>query len=413
MSEILFIAHRIPFPPDRGDKIRSHHILKHLAARAPVHVATFADDALDFAAEPELAAMAASHYLVRRSKPLPLAAAEAMVTGQPISLTAFRSGTLARYVCKILATRPISTIYVFSGQMGQYVPENFRGRLIADFVDVDSAKFQAYAARDGGVKGWAQQREARLLQAEEGRFAAQADTSLLISDAEAALFRARLPAPYPLAAGVDVRTLGNGIDSDTFDPAQVEAEPQLARFTGPRLIFTGQMDYAPNIDACLRAAQRLLPRILAVHPDASLHIVGRNPAPALMALSGRHGVHVWGRVPDVRPWLAGCDLALVPLEIARGVQNKVLEAMAMALPVVLSPEAATGIPAQDGTEWLQGADDDALVAACLKLLENRNAAAAMGEAARRFVVEKASWPAALAPLDSLLGVAAGNARDAA
>lgn len=409
MSEILFLSHRIPFPPDRGDKIRSHHILRRLAELAPVHVATFADDALDFASEPELAQVAATHCLIRRSKPLALAAAQALVAGKPISLTAFYSRALADYVRKTLQTRPISSIYVFSGQMGQYVPAEFAGRIIADFVDVDSAKFEAYAKRDRGPKAWAQAREARLLRAEEARLAQRATVSLLISAEEAALFRSRLP----VGASPPVGVLANGIDSLTFDPACVAPEPQLASLPAPRLIFTGQMDYAPNIDACLRTAKRILPLIRRRFPETSFHIVGRNPADSLAALSGRDGVHVWGRVPDVRPWLAGADLALVPLEIGRGVQNKVLEAMAMALPVVLTPEAATGIGARDGTDLLLATDDTALAAACIALLEDPARRAAMGRAARDHVVAQASWQAALAQLPALIGLPDTGVRDAA
>ncbi|MBB4858524.1 sugar transferase (PEP-CTERM/EpsH1 system associated) [Novosphingobium chloroacetimidivorans] len=406
MSEILFIAHRIPFPPDRGDKIRSHNVLKHLADLAPVHVATFADDALDYAEEGALAAVAASHCLVHRSKPLALAAAEAMVTGKPISLTAFHSRALADYIRTTLKTRPISTIYGFSGQMGQYVPQDFQGRVIADFVDVDSAKFEAYAKRDGGLKGWAENREARLLRAEEARFAGRADVSLLISDEEAALFRLRS------GGAARVCTLPNGIDNQAFDPGEVRPEPQLAELPYPRLIFTGQMDYAPNVDACVRAVTRILPRIREAFPQASFHIVGRNPAERLSALASQ-GVHVWGRVPEVQPWLAASDLALVPLEIGRGVQNKVLEAMAMALPVVLTPEAATGIGARDGAQLSIASDDDALAAACIALLQDLPHARSMGRAAREYVVGHASWSAALADLTQLAGYAPMAARDVA
>lgn len=410
MSEILFLSHRIPFPPDRGDKIRSHHVLRHLARLAPVHVATFADDALDFAAETDLTQLAASHCLVRRGKPLPLAAAEAMVSGKPISLTAFHSARLAAYVREVLATRPIGAVYVFSGQMGQYVPASFTGRVVADFVDVDSAKFEAYADRDGGIKGWAERREARLLRAEEARIVHRAEVSLLISDEEAALFRSRLERGH---APVDVRTLGNGIDSEAFDPAITRPEPQLATLPFPRLIFTGQMDYVPNIEACVRAATRILPLIRARFPHASFHVVGRNPADVVQALAVHEGVQVWGRVPHVQPWLAAADLALVPLEIGRGVQNKVLEAMAMALPVVLTPEAATGIGARDGAELALAADNAQLATACIALLSDSKRARAMGEAARAYVVARASWNAALAPLADLIGGSGHGSRNAA
>ena len=156
MGEILFLAHRIPFPPDRGDKIRSHHILQRLAALAPVHVACFADDPADMAHEPSLAALAASHCLVQRSRPLPLAGLVALAQGQPVSLTAFADRRLASYVAEVIASRPIGAIYVFSGQMGQYVPAGFTGRVVIDLVDVDSAKFGAYAAQGEGGRFVAQ-----------------------------------------------------------------------------------------------------------------------------------------------------------------------------------------------------------------------------------------------------------------
>lgn len=359
MGEILFIAHRLPFPPDRGDKIRSYHILRHLATMAPVHVATFADDDADFAAEPELAALASSYRLVRRSKPLALAAVQALALRQPVSLSAFHDRALSAYVAKVVDERPVSAIYVYSGQMGQYVPDRFSGRLIVDLVDVDSAKFEAYSRRSGGVSGWVEMREAKLLAAEEARLARRAAVTLLVSPAEADLFRARLPA----GLGADVRAVCNGIDSIGYDPARIEPEPRLTAISGPRLIFTGQMDYTPNVDAVVRAVDRILPLIRTVRPDVSFHVVGRNPAPEVLERHGRNGCHVWGRVDDIRPWLAGATHALVPLDIARGVQNKVLEAMSMALPVVLSAEAATGVSARDDEHFVVADSDEALACA--------------------------------------------------
>jgi sugar transferase (PEP-CTERM/EpsH1 system associated) len=409
MGEILFLAHRLPFPPDRGDKIRSHHILRHLASLAPVHVATFADDDADFVEEASLAELAASYRLVRRAKPVALAAIQALALRLPVSLPAFRNPELASYVEDVLATRPISAIYVFSGQMGQYVPDGFSGRVIADLVDVDSAKFEAYAKSHGGLTGWIEAREARLLAAEEARLAARAAVTLLISSEEAALFRARLPA----SVHADVRVLGNGIDSAGFDPATVAPEPRMLACPGPRLIFTGQMDYTPNVDAVLRALDRILPQIRVWWPEVTFHVVGRNPAPELLARHGEDGCHVWGRVDDIRPWLATADCALVPLEIGRGVQNKVLEAMAMGLPVVLSSEAATGIPARDDEHFAVGETDAGLSQAVVALLDDPARAKAMGAAARRFVVEQLGWDAALAPLAPIVWGPQGAARHAA
>lgn len=411
MREILFLCHRIPFPPDRGDKIRSHHILKHLTRLGPVHVATFADDDFDIGEEVELAALASSYRLIRRSKPLVFAGIQALVRKRPVSLTAFYDRALAAYVEDLLARRPISAIYVFSGQMGQYVPDSFKGRVIADFVDVDSAKFEAYAARKGGPIGWIDARESRLLRAEEVRLAARSAVSLLISQAEADLFASRLPAN--LQDRVEVQVLGNGIDSMTFDPALIGPEVRMLDCPGPRLIFTGQMDYAPNVAAAKRVIERILPFIRQDLPDATFHIVGRNPTAELLDHDGKHGCHVWGRVNDIRPWLKAADLALIPLDIARGVQNKVLEAMSMALPVVLTSGAATGIGARDGEHFVIAESDAALAAAALTLLRDHRRATKKAAAARRFVTENASWQSALSHLPDLLDVPRRWVRDAA
>lgn len=410
-GEILFLCHRMPFPPNRGDKIRSHHLLKHLAGLAPVHVGTFADGAADMAAEPELAALAASHCLIHRTKPLWRAGLEAIASGKPVSLTAFHSRQLARYVRDLLATGRIETIYAFSGQMGQYIPADFVGRVVFDFVDVDSAKFEAYSETGHGPRRWIDAREGRLLAAEEARLAARSQVSLLVSNEEAALFRARLDPG--LRAACEVRALRNGIDSQAFDPALSSAAQPMLDCPGPRLIFTGQMDYAPNIAAAMRGATMLLPLIRAQFPQASLHIVGRNPPADLSALNGQNGVHVWGGVDDIREWLAAADLALVPLTIARGVQNKVLEAMAMALPVVLTPAAATGIGGNDGQSYALGESDAELADRAIALLGDPAAARNLGQQARRFVVDGLSWQATLAPLAGLLGLPQVAARHAA
>ena len=189
-GETLFLAHRVPFPPDRGDKIRSHNVLRALAALGPVHVGTF-DDGSGYG-DQFLSGIAASHHLVPRRKHDMLAAAEAMAKGGPVSLSAFANEGLRQWVAQVLHYRPIDAIYVFSGQMAQYVPVHFPGRTVLDLCDVDSAKFEAYGEAGHGPRAGVHAREARLLAAAEERFARMADTTLLISDNEANLFRTRV-----------------------------------------------------------------------------------------------------------------------------------------------------------------------------------------------------------------------------
>lgn len=398
-GEILFLAHRIPFPPDRGDKIRSHHILKRLAQLAPVHVACFAENTSDLANEGELATVTASHKLVDRKKSLMLAGVEALLHRKPVSLPAFESLAIKNFVTRLIAEKDIDLIYVFSGQMGQYIPLDFKGQVIVDLVDVDSAKFDAYAQDTAWPMSWVNRREGRLLKLEEQRLAERADDVLLVSAAEVDLLRTRLKGD--VASSKKIRALGNGINFNFFNPALVPPEPAMARKRGPHYVFTGQMDYPPNIAAALRGIERLLPAIRAVQPEAEFHVVGRNPTAELRAYDGKNGCRVWGEVADIRPFLASADCVLVPLEIARGVQNKVLEAMAMACPVVMTSQAATGIGGAAGKHYYVADSDEDFVSAALDAV-NPESRLELGDAARRFVVENLSWPAILAPLDAMV-----------
>ena len=315
--------------------------------------------------------------------------------GEPISITAFGSRRIMRMVDRLLDERPIDTIFAYSGQMAQFVPDERDGRrFIMDFVDVDSEKFAAYGAGEGGLMGWVHRREGRLLAQYENNVGRWADINLFVSEAEAALFRNRAG----LAVN-HVRALNNGIDTGFFDPAG------FPRVEGaePMIVFTGQMDYRPNVDAVAYFARRTFPAIRAKHPSALFAIVGRDPTPAVRDLAKLKNVIVTGAVPDVRPWLAAAAAVVAPLEIARGVQNKVLEAMAMARPVVASPAAFEGIEAVPG-EHLMVAQGYDMANAVSHLLTVPADGEAMGRAARRHMIEHYGWDAQLNTLDSLFGI---------
>jgi polysaccharide biosynthesis protein PslH len=383
VTDVLFLAHRVPYPPDRGDKIRSFHVLRHLARRARVHLVAFADDPRDEAAAPALAALCASMTIVPRRVGRVRATLRALASGRPASLTAFDHPALRAAAARVLAAHPDAATYVFSGQMAQYLPD--AGPRVVDLVDRDSAKFAAYAR---GPLAWLYAREARLLGAFEAAVADRADATLFVSAAEAALL-----------AHPRVRVVENGIDAVHFDPG---ATLPVAR-DGSLIVFTGQMDYPPNVDAARWLVMEAWPHVLAAVPDARLAIVGRAPTAAVRALASAT-VEVTGEVADVRPWLAAARVAVAPLRLARGVQNKVLEAMAMALPVVATPAAAEGI---DHAGTIRVADDAATFAATVAaLVGDPVAAAALGRAARARVLARYDWLARLAPLDALLGLAA-------
>lgn len=394
--EILFLVHRAPWPPDRGDRIRSWHLLRALAAIAPVHVVAFADsDADATTACKAIGAIARScHVETRRASPVS-AVLRSVPRGQPLSLGLFASRSMQAHVDSLLRGGAITDIVAFSSQMAAYVPRDWQGRFLMDFVDVDSAKFAAYAQADAAlspmrlVHGY----EARHLAAWEQAVARRADVSTFVSEAEAALFcqRADVPAQRVIA-------LENGIDLRHFAPDATAPAPAPR----PLIVFTGQMDYRPNIDAVADFARNSLPLIREHQADACFAIVGRAPTKEVRALASLPGVIVTGEVPDTRPWLAAADVVVAPLAVARGIQNKLLEAMAMGRPVVTSGAAAQGIDAQDGRDWLVADTAQGRAQAVLSLLASPERAAAIGAAARRRMEQRYDWGATLAPLAKLL-----------
>lgn len=404
MREILFLAHRIPWPADRGDKIRSHHILKRLCEMAPVHVGTFADDERDLGFVGQMDGILASSLVELRSKPQWQAGVEALLTGQPVSVCSFGSGSMQDWVNQLLESGRISHIFCFSGQMAQYVPDTFNGRFIMDFVDVDSAKFESYADEGNPLMRWVNAREGRLLGAFERDVALRANASLLVSEAEAALFKAR-------TGSTNVAALGNGIDTQYYDPAAKFKKLHPA-CPDPFIVFTGQMDYRPNIEAVMDFATHAMPIIRERHPEASFAIIGRNPTQGVSNLSMLPGVQVTGAVDDVRTWLGAADVVVAPLRIARGIQNKVLEAMAMARPVVASPAATEGIDAEGGIHFYVEPDVIAEAQRVCALLDRPLEALKIGAAARGHVVRHYGWESQLAGLDGLMGYSQARAEAA-
>jgi sugar transferase (PEP-CTERM/EpsH1 system associated) len=395
MSDILFLAHRIPFPPDRGDKIRSWHLLEHLSRLARVHLACFADDEADAAHLPALRAalgdrLGEAHVEVRRGNKA-AAGARALLERRPVSLALFDSRELRSFVRRMLVGRRIGTVFGYSGQMAQFVPHVLRQRFVMDLGDVDSAKFGQYADEGAGPMRWLYRREAERLFAFERETAARADVTTFVSAAEADLFRTRTNLP-------NIRALSNGIDLDFFH--EFNAFPRLSpaeRGQGPLLLFTGQMDYPPNIDAVRWFAEQVLPQL----PEGRFVIAGRQPTAEVRRLENDR-VKVTGAVADMRSWLAAADLVVAPLRIARGIQNKVLEAMAMARPVVASPGAFEGIEARPGREFVVADGAARMVAEIHQLLASPEEAAALGRAARARVERSYSWDQRLAPLAEIV-----------
>ena len=385
MSEILFLAHRVPYPPSKGDKIRSWHLLSGLARRCTVHLGAFVDDPADWARLDALRAVCGELCL------RPLSRRRALVRGligiaRGAALTTgyYRDGVLREWTRGLARRRRLDAVFAFSSSMAQYVlaPElPIDGPRVMDFCDIDSDKWRQYATAHAGPARWIYAREARLLEACERRAALEFDATLVSAEPEAALLRRIVP-----QAGDRVRVLANGVDAARFDPAVASPNPYPAGCLP--VVFTGAMDYYANIDAVRWFADAILAQVRAAVPQALFAIVGSNPAASVRALARPGAVLVTGWVEDVRPYLAHAAVVVAPLRIARGVQNKVLEALAMARPLVATPNAIQGIPgaAQAGVR----VRDDAGTFASAVIGELR-ADPQPATDGRRLVLERYAW----------------------
>ncbi len=394
MAEIVFLAHRPPWPPDKGDKIRSWNLLRHLAARHRVRLGAFADDSLDPSAPEVLRGLCAELFL----RPLGRARmvgrmSLGLLRGRPLSVAPWCDPAMRRWLRDRLARADLA--FAFSGQSAALLldPPPARPWLL-DLVDCDSEKWRDYARAARGPHRLLFAREAERVLTLERRAVAAAARSFLVSDAEAALLAARAPETAPR-----IVVLENGVDAAFFDPEAVPGPDPWPEGPGPRLVFTGVMDYPPNVDAVLWFADAVLPRLRAEFGPVRFAVVGARPTTALRARAAPPELLITGRVPDVRPWLARAEVAVAPLRIARGVQNKVLEAMAMARPVVATPQAAEGLHAVPGRELLVAGDPAGLAAAIAELLRAPERARTLGAAARAYVLRRHDWAATLAPLD--------------
>jgi sugar transferase (PEP-CTERM/EpsH1 system associated) len=393
---LLFLAHRIPYPPNKGDKIRAYHLLSELARHYRVHLGTFVDAEQDVAGVEPLRGLCEEVEAVRlRPSLVRVASARGLLTGEPLTVPYYRSRRLARWVAARLGDGDIGRALVYSSGPAAYLLGERYARLrrVIDFVDVDSDKWAQYAEGAAWPMRAVYQREARRLLAFERRVAREFDAGVFVSAAEAALFR-RL---CPEAAG-RIWHASNGVDAGRFDPALALPDPYPP---GERaLVFTGAMDYWPNVDAVCWFANEVLPRVLAARPDVALYVVGANPTEAVRRLAARPGCRVTGQVADVRPYLRHAAAAVAPLRIARGIQNKVLEAMAMARPTVVTPAALEGIAAEPGAEVLLGESPADLASQVLAALAD--SARHIGERARRRVLADFDWATHLAGFVALL-----------
>ncbi len=374
---LLFLSQRVPQPPNKGDKIRSHHIARRLAARHEVHLAFLLDEPAEEAHAREAAGWAASaSWRLRSAAESAGRGAASCLAGGPISAGWFVNGALRREVAGRLAAAPFDAVVAYCSSMVPYV-ERFRGPRVVDFVDVDSAKWAQYADRAGFPKRAVFALEHRRLRDWERRLVRDFDRTLVVADAERDLL-----ATFADASRVAV--VGNGVDAEHFAPRGPRARQ-------PVLVFVGALDYFANADGCVHFVREAWPAVRARVPGAVLRLVGRRPGHEVTALAGVAGVEVVPDPPDVRPWLWGAAAAVVPLRIAQGTQNKVLEAMAAGVPVIASAVSVRGIDGEPGGHFLVADAPDAWADAAAGVLARPEEADALAARALARVAERYSW----------------------
>jgi sugar transferase (PEP-CTERM/EpsH1 system associated) len=394
MAKILFLAHRVPFPPDKGDKIRAFHELEHLARQHRIWLGAGMDDPADLIhLAPAQRRFEDAYFGLARRTETARHLARAVLTGAPLSVARFRHEGLMRWCEHVLRTVEPDLVFVFSSAAAQFVLGRMcdRTRLMVDFVDADAQKWRAYAQASAAPKRWLYATEFRRLVRYETQVAAAAQAGIFVSRTDRDLFAGFVP----LSAS-RLHVIANGVDTAFFRP-----DPGLGALRTNSIVFTGRMDYRPNIDAMTWFAHAILPSIRRRVPGAHLRIVGAKPAAAVQALARLEGVEVTGAVPDVRPYLQQAHAVVAPMRIARGIQNKVLEGLAMARPVVTTPQGLDGIAAEPGRDLLVAADAGALAGALCDILQG-TAPPTLGANGREAVLHSHGWDHHMGRLDHLI-----------
>jgi sugar transferase (PEP-CTERM/EpsH1 system associated) len=386
---IFFVCQRVPFPPDRGDKIVTFHEIRHLSQKHEVHVFCLSDGTGDLANTSGLRDYAASVTAVRvtrlRSR---LRSLMALGTGRPLSVAAFDEAALHRAIIHKYDASPPDLIIVFSCNVAQYA-EHFAGvPRIMQFHDLDSLKWAQFAERSDIPLRWIYRIEAKRLLAYERKIAGGFSHALVCTAAEREDF-ARL------FLGIAVSLVGNGVDLDYFRSSGA------AKRRGS-MVFTGVMDYFPNVDAVEWFCDEILPLVQKRIPEASLTICGDRPTAAVKSLAKRRGVYVTGRVPDTRPYLDAAEVFVAPLRVARGVQNKLLEALAMGLPCVASRVAWRGTVLPEGAGLLVADSAAEFAERVTRLLQTPALRTEMAEKARAAADAKYRWEEQMAAFDRVI-----------
>jgi polysaccharide biosynthesis protein PslH len=386
---IFFVCQRVPFPPDRGDKITTFNEIRHLSTKHEVHVFCLADGRRDLDNVPDLLSYARSVTAVRVIGWVgKLRALKALLAGGPLSVAAFNEAELHDAINKKFTELRPDLIMIYSCNVAQYAEHFPQVPRIMQFAELDSSRWGQFARRSRRPLRWVYAIEERRFSSYERHIALTFSHALVCTAAEQSDFERLIP-------GAPVSLVGNGVDLEYFRSKGIAKQPGS-------IVFTGVMDYFPNIDAVLWFCYEILPIVQRHIPEAGLTICGSRPVAAVRRLAKRRGVTVTGRVPDTRPYMDRAEVFVAPLRMARGIQNKLLEALAMGLPCVASSAAATGTAVPDGEGIIAANNREEFAEHIVRLLRDRAFRAEMAEKARAAAELNYRWETQLAKLDCVV-----------
>jgi len=399
---VLMLTHRLPYPPDRGDRIRSYHLLRTLSEHFEVAVACTTDEPVWLQHHQLLSTMATRVAIqpitARWSQ---LKGLRALLIGRAITPAYYHRDSLAEQIRQWHQQAPFDAILTFCSGMLEYARALTTSRSlrnaarpngpyhVLDLVDVDSIKWQSYAAESPVPLRWIYGAEARRLRRIEAGRHDHFDAVTVTTPAEAQAYQKHV------GQHANLTIVANGVDLEYFHPQPDNDSKSI--------VFVGVLNYRPNVDGIVWFVEQVMPRLLESEPNAKVSIVGRHPTPRVLQLAGRAGTQVVGSVPDVREYLRKASVVVAPLLMARGIQNKVLEAMASARAVVCSPSAAQGVDAEDEVHLLVADEPQQWVDQLARIMNDADLRNRIAAAARQRVEQRYDWKRAIQPMVDLIG----------
>lgn len=388
--KILFLSQRVPYPPNRGDKITTWRLVDRMRRDHEVQVIAFAHDDGDMDAAKTLNEMGIPTHAVRHDESKKkLLTLPYFLTSKPLTLGVYGSKELQGLVDKHI--RGCDLAYAYSSSMGAFLLPHPELPRIMHFGELDSDKWRQYAGRTGFPMSWVYKREWKTLLAFEREVAGSFANNVLCTPLEERIFQEQIP-------GTPTTVLRNGVDLEFYHPRENAPEPG-------NIAFTGVMNYYPNVDGCVWFADEILPRVREAVPEARFTIIGSKPSPEIERLGERPEVTVTGFVDDTRDWLRKAAVSVAPLRIARGIQNKVLEALAMGLATVGTTSATQGVDGTPERDYLVRDDATSFADAVIEVLKDEARARELAQAGRRFVEETYDWEVVFRHLDEIIAEA--------